>query len=397
MKESLIKSVVSTLLVTILVIWMKIDHRVDNPLDSIKVGRTLQTAEGATPITRAEYASSCIINGTDLGLVPGFNSEFTTLNAYIKSLDYYEDKFNADITKVIVNDESPAKLIGKVFGGYILIAIFAIITFISYFVCIGCCFKQCCCCHSDKKQEGWGTFKGISFILAVAGLAGIIVACAIGWTYAREIPEELDVLDCTMMKFYLNFRQGEEKTQVPKWVGLDRLITSFTNIETALDRVFAQSQGNVFQTGVGIVFDTNRVEANKNSYYALLDRKWTENAGGLTRSPNPNVQGTATPVLISNFGPASNQGSSLNMLRNEYELLITNTTEVLRSFRQTTPNMNSNISTGKAIFRYVTDNLRPFDAELKKFDDDYISFFRARVSFFLLRKMMNLKLLKMPF
>lgn len=380
MKESLIKSIVSTLLVTILVVWMKIDHRVDNPLESIKVNRNMQVATGATPITRAEYASSCIVNGTDLGLVPGFNSEFTTLNAYIKSLDYYDDKFNADISRVIINDDSPAKLIGKVFGGYILIAIFAIITFISYFVCIGCCVKQCCCCSSDKKQEGWGTFKGISFILTIAGLCGIIVACAIGWTYAREIPKELDVLDCTMMKFYLNFRQGEEKTQVPKWVGLDRLITSFSNIETALDLVFSRSAGNVFQTGVGIVFDTNRVEANKNSYFTLLDRKWTENAGGLTRSPNPNVQGTSTPVLISNFGPASNPGSSLNMLRNEYDLLITNTTGVLRSFRETAPNLNNNISTGKAIFRYVTDSLRPFNNELLKFDEDYISFFRARVS-----------------
>jgi methyl-accepting chemotaxis protein len=311
-----------------------------------------------------------------LGYAENFVSAASTVEDYIKNLTFYKTDQNSKIEDIIYSDKTDEipSLVVALIAPYLVFAAFAIVTLISWlFYCI-CCCKPCCCCKVATKDDKWCSWKGISFIFMIISLVGIAAICIIGWIFASKLPDNVDEIECSLMRFYTDIKEGETKNSTPKWPGVSNTVKILENLRDALTTVSQNSQ-NAFSS-------TEDVKNTKTQYYALLDQKYSDKSGVTVSNPNPKTSGTSptvTPTFVKKWGPKEDKESSLGLLKVEYDEVIYGSTEKLDEMQQLAENMNQGLETGKKVFQEAIDTIKPLSDEIDKFDTDYIQKFRDNV------------------
>lgn len=378
MKElsfSSLKVIVTTTILTLFVIWMKLSHKqylIPRSNNEVKLNTRLLLT------TKLEYTDLCIKNSNiTLGYAENFAGAASTIEEYLNNLTFHKTDQNSKIEDIIINDNTDEipKLVVALIAPFLVFAAFAIVTIISWlFYCI-CCCKPCCCCKVATKDDKWCSWKGISFIFMITALAGITAICIIGWIFSAKLPDKIDELECSLMRFYTDIKEGETKTTTPKWTGISGALKTMEDLRDALTTVYQNSQ-NSFS-------NTEDVRNTRTGYYALLDKKYSEKSSVTVSNPNPKTSSanpSVTPTFIKKWGPKEDESSTIGLLKTEYDTVIYGSTTLLDDLEKETATINSNIDIGRAVFQGAADIIRPFNTDLDKFDVDYIQKFRDNVS-----------------
>eukprot|EP00340_Litonotus_pictus_P003655 CAMPEP_0170516930 /NCGR_PEP_ID=MMETSP0209-20121228/3045_1 /TAXON_ID=665100 ORGANISM="Litonotus pictus, Strain P1" /NCGR_SAMPLE_ID=MMETSP0209 /ASSEMBLY_ACC=CAM_ASM_000301 /LENGTH=774 /DNA_ID=CAMNT_0010802025 /DNA_START=6 /DNA_END=2330 /DNA_ORIENTATION=+ len=368
MKASGLKIFMTTLLLTSTVIWLKIDHRteLEGSLKPISQRRNL--------VTKQEYKDLCLknaSNSTDLGFAEDFVPYADTIGEYIKNFSDYKDKHNDKIYDIIVNenDDEVRPLVLDLFAPFIVFAIFGIITLIAWLFYSICCCKPCCCCKSTNRNESLCSCKGVSCLIFLIATVLIVVGAVIGFIFSSDLPKEIDNLECALLKFYTEFKYGDDKTSSPRWIGLSGIISTLDDVSSGLDQVFQNSQGSFS--------DTSSISNSRSGYYNLLDAKYNENRGATTRNPNPSgSSGSVTPAFIQTWGPTSESSTALGQIKIEYDTTIDGSVSLINQFDAATQEINKQIVFGKNSLDSARKDLEPLEAEFEKIEIDYIDEFR---------------------
>lgn len=373
MKNSNFKLLFTTVILTLIVIWLKLDHsKPDKFTTNIKEGSDLIKANGRhlVDFTRAGYLDLCLqSDGTTLGYSKELSKAADTVSDYIANLTYYKNDQSDRIRKIIIDDDNSEvkSLVIDLLAGYIAFAVCGIITFIAWFFYLGCCCKPCCCCKQGAKDESWCSWKGVSCLIMIASLAGIAIACILGWIFASKFPDHVDKVECSFLRFYIDIKDGEDITTTPRWAGISEIVTSLTEIKDSLDKVYTNSQ-TAFSS-------TSDATSTKNSYYSLLDSKYDENKGSTTSNPNPNTASsnpTVIPSFIQQFGPRTNTSTVVGLFQQEYNYTITYSAELLQNLETYTDDLNKYLTQGKQIFQNAIEELTPLETDIIVFETDYI-------------------------
>lgn len=374
MKSSGYKVLLTTLLLTTVVIWLKMSHKqrplYEKDLMTVNPQRNL--------LTKNDYVALCIKeNNVTLGYLEAFAGAAGTVDQYISNLTYSKSNYDDIINDIIVNDNNDEVqgLVIKIFAPYIIIAVFGILTIIIWLVYCICCCKQCLCCKAAERKQGMCSFKGISFIIMLVALAGIIAVSIIGWIFSKDLPEKIESMECALLKFYTETKEGESKTTTPRWIGITGVSKKLKEISNSLDEVYRNSQ-DAFR-------DTDRVKESKQGFMNLLDKKYNENSGTTIANPNPqSTSQNVAPVFIKNWGPKETQITTLGQIKTEYDVSITGGMDLLRELKAITEQMNDQIIEGKRTFDDAQAQLEPLNAEFVKFETDYIGKFQDFVRIF---------------
>ena len=370
MKSSGLKIILISLVLTSTVLWLR--KYENTSLQEMIDSRNLQT------ITPEYYANICVKdNNITLGYAEDFVGLADTVEGYIQQISFYKPENKDKIEAIVINDDTGevASLVISIFGGFIVVAVFGILSLFAWLVYCICCCKQCFCCKSTTKDEKWCSLKGISCIIMLVSLGGIVIICIIGWIFASKFPDKVDDLECSLLRFYKDTKYGEDKITTPKWIGFSGIYSKINNIHDALTQVY-QNSNNAFS-------DTSSSTQTQNSYYQLLDTKYNENSGVTVENPNPESStGTVTPAFIQTWGPKSKDQTTLFFLQQEYDYTITGAASLLNDLESATNSLNSNIAEGRATFSSAAELIDPINDQIDVFETDYIIKFVDNVSNF---------------
>ena len=118
------------------------------------------------------------------------------------------------------------------------IAAFLVITILAipgWIICCFCCCCNCCCCCCCKKTS----CKIPCFIFTNVFYALVVAVCVYGLSQSNNIFKGMASTECSILKFFDQFLDGETKTEPPRWAGI-------TGINSILDGLHTQisSLGN---------------------------------------------------------------------------------------------------------------------------------------------------------
>ena len=123
--------------------------------------------------------------------------------------------------------------IGRLIAPIILIVFGIISIFIWILWCFNCCCCKCCCYCCCKKSS----CKSIIFIISISFYA-VIFGCSIyGLAMSKKLFEGLGDASCSILQFINTIRNGEVKTTLPKWAGIDEIKTILNGLNEFLNDV----------------------------------------------------------------------------------------------------------------------------------------------------------------
>ena len=258
-------------------------------------------------------------NLTEIGLEEGkINAEekekayFKSLIKIIKSMTGEEDDdpSSGDAGESLRNlemsmDDLQEDIIsyGKHILPFLVFLVVAILCIPGWIVCCFCCCCNCCCCCCCKKP----CCKIPCFIVTYVFYALVVAVCIYGLTQSNKVFVGLSDTECSLLKFFDQFLDGETKQELPRWAGIsgitgildglyDQIVflkeNTRSNLNTKMDEI--SDQKNQFLTamknsGSGF-YDSNEyktVYLTGNYNYVFGDY---------------NVKGNYVLDLIKNFG-----------------------------------------------------------------------------------------------
>ena len=355
------KLVITTIALSFIFLVLKTNK---NELNSNSALRNLQ-------LTEESYRKVCVLGDSKIvtdEFIDGFTPFANSIEEYAKNFTFYDDKYNDQIKNLVIKkDTSEVRpLVQSLFGPWIVFIIFGIFTLISWFFYCCCCCSQCCCCKADTKNSLCTKFLMVMMILSTIGL---IILCIIGFVFSAKVPDRTNYIECSLLKFYVDFKYGQHTEKLPKWIGLPGIVKKIDEIINALDEVKENSQ-NAFE-------NNDDIENAKNAYYQLLDDKYQKNKDYKTRNPNPKGSETSVvPEFIKSFGPSSNEQTSLGLIKSEYKVVVEVSVEVLKEIEKTTNTINEGIDEGKKLFVKAKQEIDPIYKKFEEFETKYINPFR---------------------
>ena len=105
--------------------------------------------------------------------------------------------------------------------------VIAILAIPGWIICCFCCCCNCCCCCCCKKPG----CKLPCFIFTNVFYALVVAVCIYGLSQSNNIFKGMASTECSILKFFDQFLDGETKTELPRWAG----ITEINNILNDLD------------------------------------------------------------------------------------------------------------------------------------------------------------------
>lgn len=376
MKTSNFKIIVATLFLTIVVILLKVSHKKEN--EYIQQSEK-SLSKRRLDITMANYTSICVLNSNvTLGFEEAFVGYANTFQGYLENITTYKSDENSRIQAILINKDNSqiAPLLVSLIAPYIIFGAFAVITIIAFITYWGCCCRPCWCCRSDAKGEGFCSWHGISLLMMILSLAGIIAVCIIGWIFGRQLPDKINAVECSFIRFYSDIKNGENTTSVPKWIGIDGVTQKFLDINNALTQVSTNSRN----------YNPNsNLQNTQSNYYGLLDAQYNNNKGLTITNPNPSTSTsspTVTPAFIQTYGPKDTNLTVLNFIKLEYDINIYGGSILVNNFKTATNELNNNINSIQSGFTSASKTLEPLKNGTSSIYTDYISVVIDRVRLF---------------
>ena len=108
--------------------------------------------------------------------------------------------------------------------------VFGLLGFIGWIVCCFCCCCNCCCCCCCKKK----TCKIPCFVFTYIFYVLVIVVCIYGLSQTNKIFVGLADTECSFLKFFDQVVDGEMKTTLPRWAGINNIQGLLININNTI-------------------------------------------------------------------------------------------------------------------------------------------------------------------
>ena len=194
--------------------------------------------------------------------------------------------------------------------------VIAILAIPGWIICCFCCCCNCCCCCCCKKPG----CKLPCFIFTNVFYALVVAICIYGLSQSNNVLKGMANTECSILKFFEQFLDGETKKTLPRWSGINEikailqdlafqvsdlkqntktdLTNQYSNIETKRNafKTKMETIGNsFFVSSSGTVTDTYKADYIKNFVTSDTFHHY-----------NPNfdykVQGNYVLDLVKNFG-----------------------------------------------------------------------------------------------
>lgn len=278
-----IKLAVAPTLITIIIYFYTTSKQVSFIESELKHGRILFDIK--------DYNSKC--------LTADYNFTDVVKNEYLLKANEVFDQYLANFTdsdpskeatfkNLILNQSASSddliEIAKTILAPFIIFLIFAVITLIGWFVCCCCCCcKACCCFRNDSPDEplcGCQKFSVIAFMVCFLGLIAI---CIVGYVFSGKLSPSVKSTECSLLKFYLDLKIGQQNETKPYWIGVDNMIIKLNEIESKIDSIQSNS-ATAFK-------DTSFVQNDQKVYNSKLDNSYNSIKDLKVTSPNPNSNG----------------------------------------------------------------------------------------------------------
>ena len=188
-------------------------------------------------------------------------------------------------------------------------AVFAAFGILSIFGWIGCCIFCCCdcCCCCCCKKDGC-TIP--CFIFSYTFYALVVGVCIYGLTEANKIFVGLANAECSILKFFGEVLNGEDKTELPRWAGikginnlLDNLVDTITDLKDSSFDTLSNGISNIetkkstFRTKMEEAGNSFFDPPNSNTYKSVYSKDYS--GQGITNYP---LEDTYVLDLVKQFG-----------------------------------------------------------------------------------------------
>lgn len=372
MAQSYLKLIVASILLTSLVFYSNTDYGYTEKTDVGLSKRNLFTQSDFDSLCTANLTAPIVqidINNTQV------NAAASGFASLISNLSFVKTDQSENIRGAIIdgNKTAVANLVIGVAAPYIIVWVLFIITIIAWIICWSCCCCRCkccscfCCVSSDESKSNCCSL--VSFILIAAGVAGVIAICIIGFVVSKDVPKKLDAGECTLMKTFLDIKDGDKSPMAPRWIGVNPLDQKLGDISNSLDTVKNNYKGFP---------DTSYTSTDYNNYKTLLTNSYNNYSPKTTRNPNPaSTSSNFSPFFISNYGPYDTISTTTGVLSTEFSSTIVQATNLLNQLSSNSDTISRNIDTVKSMIQDTRNSIKPLLDHVNTIDTDYIDKFRT--------------------
>ena len=175
------------------------------------------------------------------------------------------------------------------------------------------CCGNCCCFSKNVKP---GILGLIYYIIAVTLNAGVIIAAIVGFARSSKFTSSFDGATCSIINFIEHMKNGEEKTEFPKWIGTNNIVSTLNSLSAPIDTI-KSDYSSVFNGN-----DYNSVVSEYTSYKGKIDNNiYTNLYGGVTGLSGSTVY----PLFTSKFENDTTEYSKLiieefnSVIKNGYD------------------------------------------------------------------------------
>lgn len=248
---------------------------------------------------------------------------------------------------------------------WIVFIVFGILVIPGYFFCCCCCCCPCCCCKQTQKHQY--LCKLISFIIFATMFAVVIGISIYGFFGLNSILKGFNGTTCAVMKFYLEFAEGQAKEEKPKWSGISGVQEILSNLTDAIDDI---STGSA-QTSK----DKEDVEKLGTAYDTLIDSSYTEvkNLKIEYTDPKSNSKTNFSPVYVTNYGDKDKANSPLNFFNTEYSQVLKAGKNLVDQTADAGKEISSQADGAKNSIGGLSDTITGFESTFDSFSDTVIS------------------------
>ena len=149
---------------------------------------------------------------------------------------------------------------GKHILPFIVFFVVAILCIPGWIVCCFCCCCNCCCCCCCKKP----CCKLPCFIVTYVFYALVVAVCIYGLTQSNKVFIGLNDTECSLLKFFDQFLDGETKKELPRWAG----ISGITDI---LDGLYNQIEYLRDNTKTNLDTQMRDISTKKNEFLSKMN------------------------------------------------------------------------------------------------------------------------------
>ena len=174
------------------------------------------------------------------------------------------------------------------------------------------CCGNCCCFSKNVKP---GILGLIYYLIAVTLNAGVIIAAIVGFARSSKFTSSFDGATCSIINFIEHMKNGEEKTEFPKWIGTNNIVSTLESLSAPIDTI-KSDYSSVFPGT-----DYNNVVNGYTSYKGEIENIQTNLYVGVTGLSNSKVY----PLFTSKFENANTEYSKLiieefnSVIKNGYD------------------------------------------------------------------------------
>ena len=175
------------------------------------------------------------------------------------------------------------------------------------------CCGNCCCFSKNVKP---GILGLIYYIIAVTLNAGVIIAAIVGFARSSKFTSSFDGATCSIINFIEHMKNGEEKTEFPKWIGTNNIVSTLNSLSAPIATI-KSDYSSVFNGN-----DYNSVVNVYASYEGKIENNiYTNLYGGVTGLSGSTVY----PLFTSKFENDTTEYSKLiieefnSVIKNGYD------------------------------------------------------------------------------
>ena len=179
-----------------------------------------------------------------------------------------------------------------------------------------------CCCFNKNVKAGWCGF--VYYVLAMALYFGVVVSSIVGFTSANKFVHSFNGSTCSLINFIYHTANGEEKEELPKWIGTTNIVNVISDLTKPIDAI-DDDYTEAFGTGS----DYENLATTVPQYKNTIDAIYVLNRATQNNGPSG---GKVTPIFSKDF--TKNTGKNYNAIQTEYTAYIESAAESTKDLQE---------------------------------------------------------------
>ena len=179
-----------------------------------------------------------------------------------------------------------------------------------------------CCCFNKNVKAGWCGF--VYYVLAMALYLGVVVSSIVGFTSANKFVHSFNGSTCSLINFIYHTANGEEKEELPKWIGATNIVNVISDLTKPIDAI-DDDYTQAFGTGS----DYDNLESKVSDYKSTIDNIYLISKETQNNGPSG---GKVKPIFSKDF--TKNTGKNYNAIQTEYTAYIESAAESTKDLQE---------------------------------------------------------------